>query len=99
LIGGSGSASSFNTRIADLRCSPLTAANSVRILTFSSRVAAAYRRRNASTSSRRAGAVIEALINHLHFVGPPEVVPSVTLIMRQHSSFGNNNFEAISGAV
>ncbi len=57
--------------------------NSVRILTFSSRVAAAYRCRNASTSSRRAGAVIEALMNHLHFVSPPEVVP-----------VGNINYEA-----
>ena len=29
----------------------------------------------ATGSAGRAGAVIEALMNHLHFVSPPEVVP------------------------
>ena len=50
--------------------------------TFSSRVAAAYRCRNASTNSRRAGAVINVFMGYLLFF-PPEVAPG-----------GNRNYEA-----
>jgi hypothetical protein len=53
------------------------------MLTFSSRVAAAYRCRNASTNSRRAGAVIEAFMDYLLFVIPPGVAPA-----------GNKHYEA-----